>query len=98
MFREGISAHTCDRRSNRTYIHNSFPSYKIEKGFTMYDELWTPLHAETSAAQDVRSKNVLDDVFKHDDSTYISITAHSGEIASILRGKFCVDALAYTDH
>ncbi|KAF2476780.1 phosphoglycerate mutase-like protein [Lindgomyces ingoldianus] len=84
-FREGISAHTCDRRSNKTFIHSNFPSYRFEKGFPEYDPYWTALHAETSTDQDIRSKKVLDDVFSNDDSTYISVTAHSGEIASLLR-------------
>ena len=86
-FREGISGHTCDRRSNKTYIHHLFPSYRIEPGFTQDDELWVALHGETSTDQDVRSKRVIDSVFSTDDSTYISITSHSGEIASILRGQ-----------
>ena len=86
-FREGISGHTCDRRSNETYIHNLFPSYRIEPGFTQDDELWVALHGETNTDQDVRSKMVLDSVFSTDDSTYISITSHSGEIGSILRGQ-----------
>lgn len=83
-FREGISGHTCDRRSNETYIHDLFPSYRIEPGFTQDDELWIALHGETSTDQDVRSKRVLDSVFSSDSSTYISITSHSGEIGSML--------------
>lgn len=85
LFREGISGHTCDRRSSKTYIHNLFPSYRIEPGFTENDELWETLHGETNIDQDIRSKKVLDQVFS-DHSMYISITSHSGEIASILRG------------
>lgn len=84
-FREGISAHTCDRRSNKTYIHRNFPTYKFEKGFAEFDPYWTELHAEPSQDQDIRSKQVLDDVFSNDESIYISVTAHSGEIASLLR-------------
>jgi broad specificity phosphatase PhoE len=84
-FREGISAHTCDRRSTKSYIHAHFPSYKFEKGFAERDPYWTELHAEPSADQDIRSKKALDDVFTSDRSTYISVTAHSGEIASLLR-------------
>ncbi|MCJ1235013.1 hypothetical protein MMC14_002977 [Varicellaria rhodocarpa] len=86
LFREGISGHTCDRRSTKTYIHENFPSYKIEPGFSEDDLLWEALHGETPTDQDIRSKTVLDEVFSTDDSTYISITSHSGEIASILRG------------
>ena len=85
FLREGISGHTCDRRGTRTYIHESFPSYKIEAGFTETDELFQALRAETPADQDARSKIALDDIFNHDHDTYISITSHSGEIASILR-------------
>lgn len=87
LFREGISGHTCDRRGTKTYIRNAFPTYRIEPGFTETDQLWEALHGETSADQDIRSKKVLDDVFTSDESTYISITSHSGEIASLLRGE-----------
>ena len=86
-FRESISGHTCDRRGSKTYIHDLFPSYKIEPGFTENDELWEALHGETNIDQDIRSKKALDQVFSTDDSTYISITSHSGEIGSILRGE-----------
>ncbi|KAJ8060220.1 hypothetical protein OCU04_010563 [Sclerotinia nivalis] len=85
LFREGISGHTCDRRSNRTFIHESFPSYKIEKGFSENDLLWKELEGEVATDQDIRSKKVLDEVFGSDDNTWLSITSHSGEIASILR-------------
>lgn len=85
LFREGISGHTCDRRSSRTYILENFPSYRIESGFAENDPLWEALHGETSTDQDIRSKTVLDNVFSSDRSTYLSITSHSGEIASILR-------------
>lgn len=83
--REGISEHTCDHRSNKTYIHNMFPAWNIEPGFTEYDELWTGVTSETDSAQDLRSKQVLDDIFSSDCSTWLSFTSHSGEIASILR-------------
>lgn len=87
LFREGISGHTCDRRSSKTYIQENFPSYRIEPGFAENDPLWEALHGETSTDQDIRSKTVLDDVFSSDRRSYLSITSHSGEIASILRGQ-----------
>ena len=87
LLRESISGHTCDRRSNKTYIHDSFPSYNIEKGFSEQDLLWKPLEGETSIDQQIRSKTVLDQVFKSDRSTWISVTSHSGEIGAILKGK-----------
>lgn len=84
LFREGISIHTCDRRSNKTHIESLLPFYKIEDGFTEYDELWNGTYAESTDAQGVRSKTVLDDVFSNDDNTWISVTSHSGEIKSLL--------------
>ncbi|KAL8826890.1 MAG: hypothetical protein Q9191_003525, partial [Dirinaria sp. TL-2023a] len=88
LFREGISGHTCDRRGSKTYIHRAFPSYIIEPGFAETDPLWEALHGETNVDQDLRSKTVLDAVFSsssHKRETYVSITSHSGEIASLLR-------------
>lgn len=89
-FREGISGHTCDRRSTKSYIHDLFPRYQFEKGFPETDLFWKPLLAEQSVDQDIRTKTVLDDVFDSDKSTWVSITSHSGEIASLLRGMFTV--------
>jgi broad specificity phosphatase PhoE len=91
LLREGISAHTCDRRSSKSYIKQNFPKFRFEKGFAEEDLYWMPLKAEPSTDQDIRSKTVLDDIFENDDATYISITSHSGEIASLLRGKSLPD-------
>ncbi|KAK5953877.1 putative phosphoglycerate mutase pmu1 [Knufia fluminis] len=85
FLREGISLHTCDRRHNRTYIASMYPDYPFEAGFAENDTYWTGVVGETPDAQDVRSRTVLDDIFSNDNSTYISITSHSGEIASLLR-------------
>ena len=87
FLREGISGHTCDRRGSKSYIQQAFPSYRIEPGFTELDQLWQAYRREVEIDQDIRSKAVLDDVFSTDDETYLSITSHSGEIASLLRGK-----------
>ncbi|KAF2844985.1 phosphoglycerate mutase-like protein [Plenodomus tracheiphilus IPT5] len=85
FLREGISAHTCDRRSSKKYIKENFPDFKFERGFAEKDPYWTELKAEPRANQDARSRAVLDDILTNDDSTYISITSHSGEIGSLLR-------------
>lgn len=83
--REGISIHTCDRRHNKTFIAQQYPDWPFEAGFVESDPYWNGVTAETSGAQDIRSKKVLDDIFDFDQSTFISFTSHSGEIASILR-------------
>jgi broad specificity phosphatase PhoE len=86
LFRESISIHTCDRRSTKTQIHAYAPNFLFEEGFSETDLLWrgNEDEGETSAHQVARSKIVIDDVFSHDDNTWISITSHSGEIGSIL--------------
>lgn len=97
LFRESISGHTCDRRSNRTYIRENFPGYVIEEGFSEEDLLWKPLLGEVPLDQELRSKKVLDDVFQSDPHTWISITSHSGEIGSILTGEsFLSDPFSFS--
>ncbi|GAQ10872.1 phosphomutase-like protein 3 [Aspergillus lentulus] len=85
--REGISLHTCDHRRSRSYIKGLFPGWEIEEGFSEEDKLWNGVTGETSAAQDVRSKDALDEMFERTDTKdlFVSVTAHSGEIASLLR-------------
>ena len=85
MLREVMGEHTCDRRSNRKFIHDSFPEWTIEPGFSEEDVLWRPDHRETWAEHDIRTRDLLDDVFANDRSTFVSFTAHSGAIASLLR-------------
>ncbi|KAI7552515.1 phosphoglycerate mutase-like protein [Hortaea werneckii] len=85
FFREHIGLHTCDWRRSKTYVHNLFPNWNIEEGFAEVDPYWNGVTGETSDGQDKRSKIALDSVFSNDDHTWISITSHSGEIASMLR-------------
>ncbi|KAK9428559.1 histidine phosphatase superfamily [Lipomyces doorenjongii] len=84
LLREWISGHTCDRRSNMSYIAANYPTFTFEEGFQEVDPLWNATFVETTSAQNERSRSVLDDIFMNDPSTYISITTHSGEAASIL--------------
>ncbi|KAK5114609.1 hypothetical protein LTR85_010186 [Meristemomyces frigidus] len=85
MMREVMGEHTCDRRSSRTVIHEAFPDWTIEPGFAEEDELWQADHRETHDEHDVRSQALLDEVFTNDESAFVSFTAHSGTIASMLR-------------
>ena len=85
LLREGISLHTCDHRRSKSYVQDLFPSWTFEPAFSESDELWNGITAETKQAQDTRSKKWLDQIFSEDKSTWISITSHSGEIASTLR-------------
>ncbi|KAG6024226.1 hypothetical protein E4U41_001831 [Claviceps citrina] len=84
LFREDISIHTCDRRSSRSELEAFVPGWRFEPGFTEHDELWQADRGETPEHQVARSKRVLDDVFAHDEATWISVTSHSGEIRALL--------------
>ena len=42
-------------------------------------------NTDSEPTTQTRMKKLLDDIFAHDDSTYISFTTHSGSIASLLR-------------
>lgn len=85
MLRETMGEHTCDRRSRRDYIQKAFSQWVIEDGFSEDDELWLADHRETWAEHDVRTRKLLDDLFSNDTGMFVSLTAHSGAIASLLR-------------
>lgn len=85
LLREGISIRTCDHRSNKTYISTLTPKIKFEKGFAEKDPYWTGKKGETGEHQLERSKDVLDDIFTADNSVWISISSHSGEITKLLQ-------------
>ncbi|KAF3176289.1 hypothetical protein TWF225_008746 [Orbilia oligospora] len=82
--REGISIHTCDRRSSKNWIAANYPDWNIEPSFSEVDGQWNGITSETSSAQAYRMKVVLSDIFENDHSTIISITTHSGAARSIL--------------
>jgi broad specificity phosphatase PhoE len=85
LLREGISMRTCDHRSNKTYISTLTPKIKFEKGFAEKDPYWTGKKGETGEHQLERTKDVLDDIFTIDNSVWISISSHSGEITKLLQ-------------
>ncbi|KAG0130435.1 histidine phosphatase superfamily [Tuber indicum] len=83
--RETIGIHTCDRRSSKTEIAEKFPEFVFEKGFLENDPYWTLKWREPDDVRDIRLGEALNDIFAHDNNTYISITAHSGAITSMLQ-------------
>lgn len=85
LLREVLGEHTCDRRSNKTYIQDEFPHWTIEPGFQEEDELWQADHREWPEEHDMRTQTFLEDIFAHDPHVYLSFTSHSGAIASHLR-------------
>ena len=91
MLRETMGVHTCDKRSSKSQISEIFANafrrgeFVFEDGFVEADVLYQPDHRETNEETDDRFKILLNDVFAHDDRQVISLTSHSGAIASILR-------------
>ena len=85
LLREVLGVHTCDRRSSRTVIHKAYPKWRIEGGFSEADVLWKADHRETHDEHDIRTQRLLDDIFGNDERSVLSLTAHSGMIASLLR-------------
>lgn len=83
--RETIGVHTCDMRRTSDYIHGRYPKWFLEKGFSEEDKLWLPDVRETSDQQQARAREALVEILNGDDSTYISITSHSGETSAMLR-------------
>ncbi|KAA1082522.1 hypothetical protein PGT21_005982 [Puccinia graminis f. sp. tritici] len=87
-WRENIGLHTCDQRRSKQSISNDFPIVEFENGFNDHDLLWTQDLQETDQQLDIRIRAALTNVFLDPMSwnlTYISITAHSGVISSLLR-------------
>ncbi|KAL9126651.1 MAG: hypothetical protein Q9217_004327 [Psora testacea] len=83
MLRECIGVHTCDRRSSLTYIRQGYPDYDIEAGFSEDDELYSAERRETDEEMDVRIRGFLDDIFEHDEGTFLSFTTHSETLVTI---------------
>lgn len=86
LAREVLGVHTCDRRSTKGYIREHFLGWEFEEGFREEDELWLPDHRETHEEHDVRTTELLDEIFEeHEGKMVTSLTIHSGAIASHLR-------------
>jgi broad specificity phosphatase PhoE len=84
MAREVMGEHTCDKRSSRTVIREAYPGWVVEEGFTEEDELWEAEHRETFEEHDVRTLKLLEQVFA-EEGPVVSLTSHSGAIASLMR-------------
>lgn len=84
LLRETMGLHTCDRRSRASDIAAEFAEYRFEAGFSEEDLLYDPEVRETNEERDQRLACLLEDIFVNDESIFISLTAHSGAITSIL--------------
>jgi broad specificity phosphatase PhoE len=82
--RERLTDHTCDQRSRRKWIVETYPNYVIEQGFSEEDELWAADKYETDAEHVSRKQAALEDIFEGDKHLFIAITCHDMAIGAIL--------------
>jgi broad specificity phosphatase PhoE len=85
FLREYLTDHTCDRRSSKSWIHENYPDYIMEDGFTEEDILWKTDKTETLEEHVIRKQRLLEDIFAHDESPFISLTTHSYAISALLK-------------
>ncbi|KAK4501840.1 hypothetical protein PRZ48_007649 [Zasmidium cellare] len=83
--REIHGVHTCDKRSSRDEILSQFPEFALEPGFSDEDELWKPDHRETLEERIPLMRQFLHEVFQDAESTFISLTTHSGAIRALYK-------------
>lgn len=87
--REHLHVHECDKRSSLSELQRDFPSFTYTPETTEEDELWQPgevrgreTEEELVARRGAGIAQVLD---MSEDSTYISITSHSGALRGIYK-------------
>lgn len=84
LVREALGIHTCDRRSPKSLLESTFPHLTFEPAFSDEDPLWESDYREPASARRYRLATFLDDIFSSDENVFLSLTSHSGAIASIL--------------
>ncbi|KAK0625891.1 histidine phosphatase superfamily, partial [Immersiella caudata] len=86
LLREPLNACTCGWRHSKSWIHELYPSYVLEQGFSEEDNLWKAgFIVESSTGLLARVKTLLDDVFASDSNTFISFTTHGVVINPLLQ-------------
>ncbi|KAJ5290284.1 uncharacterized protein N7443_010537 [Penicillium atrosanguineum] len=84
LLRETMGVHTCDSRSKASAIAAEFPEYQFEPGFSEDDLLYDTKTRESDEDRNRRLQTLLNDIFGNDKNIFLSLTAHSGAITSIL--------------
>ncbi|KIX95288.1 uncharacterized protein Z520_08805 [Fonsecaea multimorphosa CBS 102226] len=89
--REGTGIHTCDRRSDVSYIRQRFPSFNVDLDplLTETDEFYDPDRREPESALTERLREFMDSLMGRDDliggKERVSITSHSGALGALMR-------------
>lgn len=64
---------------------SEYPLFRFEAGFAEEDPLYDADLRESDTARDARFRDLFQDIFGNDENTYLSLTAHSGAITSMLQ-------------
>ncbi|SCV16800.1 related to Probable phosphomutase PMU1 [Nakaseomyces glabratus] len=96
--RETLGVHTCDERVSHSQALSEYQDHRYNNSdvtvhfdypgnYSEKDQLWYPDHRETKAEMDRRTRIGLREMFSSVNTTdkVISLTCHSGVIASVLR-------------
>lgn len=96
--RETLGVHPCDRRVPHSETLSEYQNYNYEdidttitwvydEGYPEEDQMWQPDHRETDVEIDSRVNAGLVELFKQvqPHQRFVSLTCHSGVIASVLR-------------
>lgn len=83
QLREIFGVHTCDRRGPTSWIREHYPDFVLPPDTPEEDPWWTPDHRETLEQHSQLWREFLCELFDGDDSTYVSITTHSGAIRAL---------------
>lgn len=85
LLREKLTGHTCDKRSSKFWIAESYPDYVIEDGFEEDDRLWEENRdpAEETGEVTARIQRLFEEIFAKDSSRVIALTTHSYSISGI---------------
>lgn len=84
LLRERLTNHTCDRRSSLGWIKEHYPDYLTESEFSKEDRLWSSNRWETTEEHVARKQQLLEDIFRTDQSSFVALTTHSYAISAIL--------------
>ncbi|KAF3915085.1 hypothetical protein ABW21_db0208435 [Orbilia brochopaga] len=86
-FREHIGRHYCDMRGFMPDIKKEFKFVDVDEAMADEDNVWTEVREKDvpGGSMDLRLRDALDDIFLKDGETFISLTAHSGCLRSVLR-------------
>lgn len=92
-------------RRSKTYIHEKFPDFNIEEGFSENDELHDPEVRETPTHVAERAQVVLDHIFDNDPeqglfSVYVFLTGALmvPSMASFSKSSFSPTVISITAH